>query len=119
MSFKTGENGFLFFNKKGLFEVLELLKNKPLKKVFFHPDYEKRINPYIKDIFFTITKHGCHIKMEFSFDCEGYRENSGWIKEFWKKNTSDESLEFFLEQTFKTIDTWLECPQILSRCEVS
>jgi hypothetical protein len=111
LNFKGGENDFLFFNKKGLFDTLESLKGKPLKKEFFHPDYPDRLSPYIKDIFFTISVYGCYIKLEYTFDVEGY-ENNGWIKEFYKKNSSPDSLELFLENTFKTIDTLLVSPQI-------
>jgi hypothetical protein len=117
LSFKTGENDYLYFNKKGIFEVFESLKEKPLKKEFFQPDKENRVLPYIKDVFFTITNMGCHIKLEYTFSGEDY-SHCRWVNEFYKKNSSPDSLELFLENTFKKIDTWLVTPQILSSCDV-
>lgn len=108
LSFKTKGNENLFFGGNPFFDVLAALDGKLLKKEFFHPDYEDRLNPFIKYIYFTISESGCHIFLGFTFEgCEG----SSWTKEFWMRN---EPLEDFLLDSLKKIESWLLTPQIFT-----
>lgn len=107
LNFITGENDYLFFNGKDIFEVIESLSGLKLKKEFFHPKYEDRNNPFIVSAKFTISDSGCHIFVNYTFEnCK----DSIWHEEFWKR---EESMEDFFQNSFAKIDSWLIEPQIL------
>lgn len=108
LNFKSGNNKYLNFKNRDIFQILDKLEGAKLKKEHFHSDYSNRTEPFILNIKFTISENGCHFFLEFTFkECAG----SGWIKEFWKR---EESVEEFFFESFKTIDSWLIQPCILS-----
>lgn len=110
LSFKLGNNEYLRFGDKTIFEILNQLQGAKLKKEHFHPDYPNDTNPFIKSIKFTISYQGCHILLDYTFDVPDCKYSS-WTKEFWKR---DESVEDFFLESFKTIDSWLVEPWILA-----
>lgn len=102
-----------YFDFRHEIYLLGKLPGKPLKKEKCHPDYPNRINPYIKNVDFCLvgsrikdTVFRWVIRLEFTFDMEGFERN-GWTYDFVQQR-NESPARFFWRVNKQIQDEWID-----------